>query len=100
MAFVGPTWNVLVSTYELSLIPDRLLGRVESVILLLAWGSIPLGSLVAGSLLEWLGPTSAIYALSGVMALVALAATISPAVRHAPPLPTSQPGGEAAPVPA
>lgn len=86
MAFMGPTWNVLVSTYELSLIPDRLLGRVESVILMLAWGAIPLGSLVAGSLLEWLGSGAAILALTGLMAIVALIATASPAVRHAPPL--------------
>ncbi len=91
MAFVGPTWNVLVSTYELSLIPDRLLGRVESVILLLAWGSIPLGSLVAGVLLQWIGPTPAILVLAGVMALVAFAASLSPAVRNAPPLPASEP---------
>lgn len=102
MAFVGPTWNVLVSTYELSLIPDRLLGRVESVILLLAWGAIPLGSLVAGSLLEWLGSTSAILTLAGLMGLVALAATVSPAVRNAPPLPTPAQASrdESTPVPA
>ena len=87
LAFLVPTLSVLVSTYELSLIPDRLLGRVESVILLLAWGSIPFGSLIAGSLLEWLGSTAALLTLGGVMSLVAIAATLSPAIRHTPPLP-------------
>lgn len=87
LAFTVPTLSVLVSTYELSLIPDRLLGRVESVILLLAWGSIPFGSLIAGSLLEWLGFAPALLTLSGLMALVALAASISPAMREMPPLP-------------
>ena len=87
LAFVVPTLSVLVSTYELSLIPDRLLGRVESVILLLAWGSIPFGSLIAGSLLEWLGSTRAVLALGGTMAVIAFATTVSPAIRHAPPLP-------------
>jgi MFS family permease len=87
LAFMVPTLTVLVSTYELSLIPDRLLGRVESVILLLAWGSIPFGSLIAGSLLEWLGFTPALLTLAGSMALVALAATVSPSIRHIPPLP-------------
>jgi MFS family permease len=87
LAFTVPTLTVLVSTYELSLIPDRLLGRVESVILLLAWGSIPFGALIAGSLLEWLGFDTALIALGCLMALVALAATISPAIRRIPPLP-------------
>jgi MFS family permease len=93
LAFSVPTLTVLVSTYELSLIPDRLLGRVESVILLLAWGSIPFGSLIAGSLLEWLGFTPALLALGGLMALVALGATISPAIRNIPPLPGAEPVG-------
>jgi MFS family permease len=93
LAFSVPTLTVLVSTYELSLIPDRLLGRVESVILLLAWGSIPFGSLIAGSLLEWLGFTPALLTLAGLMALVAFGATISPAMRNIPPLPGAEPVG-------
>jgi predicted MFS family arabinose efflux permease len=99
MAFVGPTWNVLVSTYELSLIPDRLLGRVTSVILMLAWGSIPLGSLVAGALLEWLPPAWAVLSLAGVMTVVATIATASPAVRRAPALPEPTPARAGEPVP-
>ncbi len=90
LAFLVPPLTVLVSTYELSLIPDRLLGRVESVILLLAWGSIPFGSLIAGSLLEWMGFSPALLTLAAVMGAVALAATVSPAIRHAPPLPTER----------
>lgn len=91
MAFVGPSWNVLVSTYELSLIPDALLGRVTSVILLLAWGSIPFGSLAAGWFLERLDPAPAVLALSGIMGLLALAATLSRAIRETPPLPQPTP---------
>jgi MFS family permease len=90
VAFTVPTLTVLVSTYELSLIPDRLLGRVESVILLLAWGSIPFGSLIAGSLLQWLGFGPALLTLGALMGLVALAATLSPAIRQIPPLPGNQ----------
>jgi MFS family permease len=88
VAFTAPTITVLISTYELSLIPDRLLGRVESVILLLAWGSIPFGSLIAGTLLGWLGFTTALVTLGAMMALVAVAATVSPAILHVPPLPS------------
>lgn len=31
MAFVGPTWNVVISNYSLTLTPDRLRGRVGGV---------------------------------------------------------------------
>jgi hypothetical protein len=58
------------------------------VILLLAWGSIPFGSLIAGTLLGWLGFTTALVTLGAMMALVALAATVSPAILHVPPLPS------------
>lgn len=87
MTFVGPVWNVVFGTYELTLTPDHLLGRVQSVEMLLSWGAIPLGSLAAGFLLEHLGGPEAIFALSGAMLLIALAGTLSPSLRHAPPLP-------------
>jgi predicted MFS family arabinose efflux permease len=86
MAFVGPAWNVVISAYSLTLTPDRLRGRVRGVQGLIAWGPIPLGSLVGGVLLQWLGGTAATLVLAALMLLVAVAATLSPAVRHAPPL--------------
>jgi MFS family permease len=99
LAFTVPPLSVLVGTYELSLIPDRLLGRVESVILLLAWGSIPIGPLVAGVLLEWLSPARALLTLAGLMGLVAGASTLSPSLRDVPPLRASTPSAKE-PVPA
>ena len=89
MAFVGPAWNVVLGTYVLRLTPDRLLGRVRSVEMLVAWGVIPLGSLAAGYLLQWFGGAGAVAAMSGLMLAIAVAATASPAVRHAPPLPAA-----------
>jgi predicted MFS family arabinose efflux permease len=85
-AFVGPAWNVVIGAYQLSLIPDRLLARVTSVDLLVAWGALPLGALAGGILIETLGASSAALALTAVMFLIALAATISPGVRKAPTL--------------
>jgi predicted MFS family arabinose efflux permease len=86
MAFVGPAWNVVVDTYALTLTPDRLRGRVGSVVLMIAWGTIPIGSLVAGIALQSLGGAGATLSFAAFMALIAVAATISPAVRHAPSL--------------
>jgi hypothetical protein len=83
MAFVGPAWNVVIGAYQLQLTPERLLGRVSSAELVLAYGAIPLGSLASGLLLEAVGTTGAALAIAGSMLLLALAATASPAVRGA-----------------
>ena len=86
MAFVGPAWNVVISHYSLTLTPDRLRGRVGGVQGLVAWGPIPLGSLVGGLLLQWLGGVTTTLALAAAMLAIAVAASVSPAVRHAPRL--------------
>ena len=86
MAFVGPAWNVVIGSYSLALTPDRLRGRVGGAQGLVAWGPIPLGSLVGGLLLQWLGGVPATLVLAVVMLAIAVAASLSPAIRHAPPL--------------
>jgi len=83
MAFVGPAWNVVISSCSLRLTPDRQRGRVGGVQGLVAWGPIPLGSLIGGLLLQWLGGAPATLALAGVMLAIAVAASVSPAVRRA-----------------
>jgi hypothetical protein len=60
----------------------------------LSWGVLPLASLGAGYLLTALGPVGSVYVLAAVMLVAAVAATASPAVRHAPSLP--EPGRAAA----
>ena len=84
MAFVGPLWNVVLGAYTYALVPARLLGRVTSADTLLAYGAIPLGSLGVGFLLESLGGDGALAVLSVAMLAVALAASLTPAIRGAP----------------
>jgi hypothetical protein len=84
MAFVGPLWNVAIDVYRLLITPDELQGRVGSAISFLAWGAIPLGSLLAGYLLDSLGASTTAVALSAAMMAVALSASFSPAIRRAP----------------
>ena len=86
MAFVGPVWNVDIGAYQLTITPDRLLGRVTSAETLLAYGALPLGSLAAGILLETVGTQGATLALAAGMVAVALTATASGAIRAAPSL--------------
>ena len=41
-------WNVITVSLRQSIIPSHLLGRVNSVYRFFAWGTIPIGALVAG----------------------------------------------------
>jgi MFS family permease len=83
---LGPIFNVTLSAYRYALVPDRLLGRVGSVILLVAWGTIPLGGIAAGVLLETIGAVESMLVLAGVNLLVAVGATAARTVRNVPPV--------------
>ena len=49
------TWNVITVSLRQSIIPDHLLGRVNSVYRFFAWGSMPLGMLTAGLIVDLAG---------------------------------------------
>ena len=49
-SLVGVLWNVITVSLRQTIIPDHLLGRVNSVYRFFAWGMMPIGS-VAGGLL-------------------------------------------------
>lgn len=89
-AFIGPLWNVVLVSYVALLVPNELLGRVTSASMTLSWGVMPIGSLGAGLVLTTAGPTGAVLALTAIMLVAAVGATISPAIRHAPPLPAHE----------
>ena len=56
-AMFGTAWNVVTVSLRQSVIPDRLLGRVNSVYRFLAWGSIPIGAAIGGVIVALLdGP--------------------------------------------
>lgn len=80
----GPIFNVAFSTYRYALVPDRLLARVGSAALVVAWGAIPLGQLTAGLLLEQIGGVKTILAVAALSASVGLAASVSRTIRTAP----------------
>jgi MFS family permease len=50
--FTGMLWNVVTITLRQRLIPDELLGRVNSVYRFLGWGAMPLGTLLGGALVS------------------------------------------------
>ena len=52
----GMLWNVVTVSYRQRLIPDELLGRVNSVYRFFGWGGMPLGAVGAGALVSVLEP--------------------------------------------
>jgi predicted MFS family arabinose efflux permease len=87
-SFVGPIYNVVQFSYRLSIIPDRLQGRVNSVFRLLAFGFMPAGAALSGVLIEHVGVIAAIGIFSGWMLLLAVATMFNPHVRNAAPAAT------------
>jgi MFS family permease len=83
-ALVGPAWNVIVGSYRYALVPDRLLGRVQSAGGLVSWGVIPLGSLAAGFLIEGAGTRKSFLVLAAIFLVTAIAATAAKPIRDAP----------------
>ncbi len=76
VSFVGGLtivlWNVITVSLRQRISPDRLLGRVNSGYRLVAWGSMPLGALLAGLLANLFG-LRAVFAVMGVATLTLLA---------------------------
>ncbi|MEO0494568.1 MAG: MFS transporter [Actinomycetota bacterium] len=50
MMFVAVLWNVITVSLRQTIIPDHLLGRVNSVYRFFAWGMIPIGGLIGGAI--------------------------------------------------
>jgi MFS family permease len=50
--FTAVLWNVVTVSLRQSLIPSHLLGRVNSVYRFFAWGTIPIGTLLGGTLVS------------------------------------------------
>ena len=62
--FTAILWNVITVSLRQAVIPDRLLGRVNSVYRFFGWGAIPIGALLGGALVALLdGPLSREWAL-------------------------------------
>lgn len=49
-------WNIVTVSWRQRLIPDALLGRVNSLYRFFGWGSLPLGALMGGAIVAWFEP--------------------------------------------
>lgn len=51
-SFLGVLWNVITVSLRQAIIPEQLLGRVNSVYRFFAWGMIPIGSFLGGIVVD------------------------------------------------
>src|SRR5699024_5222304 len=49
-------WNVITVSLRQRIIPDHLLGRVNSVYRFFGWGTMSIGTLLGGAIVTWLEP--------------------------------------------
>ena len=84
--FLSPIYNVVQFSYRLTLIPDRLQGRVNSTFRLLAFGFMPIGAALSGVALERLGATATVGVFSALLVGFAAATAVNRHVREAAPI--------------
>jgi predicted MFS family arabinose efflux permease len=82
--FFAPCWDSAVVVYRLSVVPDALQARVQSVAGLIAMAGAPIGALAGGFLLESVGGRATILALSGWTLALAIVSTASRSLREGP----------------
>jgi MFS family permease len=79
-------WNVITVSLRQSIVPDHLLGRVNSAYRLLAWGTMPLGAAVGGLMGRTFGLRSPWFLAAGAlmtMAVIALPVVNSKSIEAA-----------------
>jgi len=64
-------WNVITVSLRQRIVPDHLLGRVNSAYRLFAWGTQPLGAVLGGVIGEAFGLRT-VFLLAGILALTLL----------------------------
>ncbi|HEX5630710.1 MAG TPA: MFS transporter, partial [Acidimicrobiia bacterium] len=71
VGFGQMVWNVVAVSYRQRVVPDGLLGRVNSVYRLIAYGSFPLGAIAGGLIAEYVGLGATwLFAGGGTLLLV------------------------------
>jgi len=73
--FFVTMWNVVTVSLRQRIVPDELLGRVNSVYRMIGWGLIPVGAL-AGGFAAHIGGLRAPYPVGGVVCGLALLAAL------------------------
>jgi hypothetical protein len=81
--FLFPIFDVLQRSQRMALIPDALMGRINSVYRLIVFSANPVSLALTGLLLQNVGTTFTILLVTGGLALTALSATLNSHLRQA-----------------
>jgi MFS family permease len=84
MALLPPTANTTIATSQLLLTPERLHGRMTSVMAVISGVSAAAGPALGGVLVQQFGGSDAILLCAAGIAVVTVAVTISPTMRAFP----------------
>lgn len=82
-AFFAPLANTTILTYQITVTPDGLRGRLTGIVGLCSGGAAALGPLAGGTLMSAKGP-GGILTCAVALAVVAAATTLSPTLRRFP----------------
>lgn len=81
---IVPIYTATQFSYRLIVIPDQLQGRVQSIYRLLSFGSQPLGFVLTGFLISWVGAVWSVVLLFVPQLFFCLLATFNRPLRAAP----------------
>ena len=83
VGFAFVTQNSTINTLIQAIVPDDLRGRVMSVYALMFFGTTPFGSLQAGAIAQWLGPTAGVSIGASITLAFSLFVLLAvPSLRH------------------
>src|SRR5919201_5733182 len=80
-SYGGVAFNITQISLRQAITPDRLQGRMNSVMRFILWGAIPLGALLGGGLAATIGLRAALFASGGGVAISWLPVFFSPVRR-------------------
>ena len=80
---VGIFFNINTSSLRQQIVPNHMLGRVQSIAAVLAWSAIPVGSLLGGLAIERTGNVALVYGGIGVLVFLIALSFCFTALGHA-----------------
>ena len=86
VVFLGPASNAALFGHQAAITPDRLQGRVVSVIIVVATSVAATAPLLAGTLITVWSPPVSVLVFAATVAGAAIAATTSPGIRSMQPV--------------
>ncbi len=79
--FAGVVYNITQGSFRQAITPERMQGRMNSVMRFIVWGVIPLGSLAGGALGSWIGLRETLWVAAICSSFTFLPVLLSPVRR-------------------